>query len=377
MFLSGYNPDTDDVPLPRGRHFDNEITMREFLYILISEFFSEFVMRRLKTYIKNYLIYVLNWENYNQPSKICAFLQLSALVLCSTIIIVEPVDAVLSFYPYLDLPLGIVSIMIKISILIIVKLRIMVACNLIGHLDILEMPIYVCGCIALILSMIKDTAVNISKYSYRYIHGLISNNLQICIFIYKIFERMFIAHVLFIIYNIIFIDIKTFNDIEGNKILFMILVNLYTILYRVNLLLHDRRYTPELLNSFKYKCFLVCLFAALVLLHIYAHDTDPYAIIYYIIKMVFLCYNTDSLIIHLDAAAHNSSYIDTIYMRFPTGNFTSNKFKQEHCTICLSDNDAIPICTLPCKHVYHVDCIKEWFNSSGLFTCPLCKTEYI
>ncbi|XP_057552688.1 RING finger protein 11-like [Hippopotamus amphibius kiboko] len=45
---------------------------------------------------------------------------------------------------------------------------------------------------------------------------------------------------------------------------------------------------------------------------------------------------------------------------------------QEECGICWLDfvcGD--PIRSLPCKHVYHLDCIDEWLTRS--FNCPYCR----
>lgn len=44
------------------------------------------------------------------------------------------------------------------------------------------------------------------------------------------------------------------------------------------------------------------------------------------------------------------------------------------CTIC--QHDYAPeeqVCKLPCKHLFHTDCIDRWFTSSK--TCPVCMCE--
>lgn len=42
------------------------------------------------------------------------------------------------------------------------------------------------------------------------------------------------------------------------------------------------------------------------------------------------------------------------------------------CAVCLTDLvPGDPIRPLPCKHVYHLDCINEWLGRS--LTCPLCR----
>jgi len=51
-----------------------------------------------------------------------------------------------------------------------------------------------------------------------------------------------------------------------------------------------------------------------------------------------------------------------------------NKLPQEKrdCVVCLTkyeNNDKAII--LPCTHLFHSDCIKDWFNKQN--TCPICK----
>ena len=47
--------------------------------------------------------------------------------------------------------------------------------------------------------------------------------------------------------------------------------------------------------------------------------------------------------------------------------------KDEKCSVCLDDIDTKAM-VLPCKHVYHKECIKEWLcNHSN--KCPVCKNE--
>ena len=47
------------------------------------------------------------------------------------------------------------------------------------------------------------------------------------------------------------------------------------------------------------------------------------------------------------------------------------KYKEEKCVICLEDfNIGNKICNLPCLHIYHSFCIKNWLKIRG--KCPLC-----
>ena len=41
------------------------------------------------------------------------------------------------------------------------------------------------------------------------------------------------------------------------------------------------------------------------------------------------------------------------------------------CSICLEDNTDIK---LPCSHVYHEECIEQWFHTS--LSCPICRKNY-
>lgn len=49
------------------------------------------------------------------------------------------------------------------------------------------------------------------------------------------------------------------------------------------------------------------------------------------------------------------------------------QFNQTECTICLEGFKDKEIQTLPCKHVFHPDCCKPWFESRGFKQCPTCK----
>jgi hypothetical protein len=47
---------------------------------------------------------------------------------------------------------------------------------------------------------------------------------------------------------------------------------------------------------------------------------------------------------------------------------------QMTCRICLQDTTASElVCTLPCTHAFHNDCIKHWLSVSG--NCPLCRVR--
>ena len=45
------------------------------------------------------------------------------------------------------------------------------------------------------------------------------------------------------------------------------------------------------------------------------------------------------------------------------------------CLICLEDawGSQQPISTLQCGHIYHSNCLEEWFKYNYNYTCPTCK----
>ena len=46
--------------------------------------------------------------------------------------------------------------------------------------------------------------------------------------------------------------------------------------------------------------------------------------------------------------------------------------EEEKCPICLTElEDGEEIKTLPCKHLFHPDCIDPWLHKNS--TCPICK----
>ena len=47
---------------------------------------------------------------------------------------------------------------------------------------------------------------------------------------------------------------------------------------------------------------------------------------------------------------------------------------KKRCNICLEDfSNGEKVLVLPCLHIFHTNCIKEWFKSNN--TCPLCKSQ--
>ncbi len=53
----------------------------------------------------------------------------------------------------------------------------------------------------------------------------------------------------------------------------------------------------------------------------------------------------------------------------------TNKLPNEKkdCVICLTAFEkGNQVLILPCTHLFHPNCIKDWFSSNN--TCPICKT---
>lgn len=61
-----------------------------------------------------------------------------------------------------------------------------------------------------------------------------------------------------------------------------------------------------------------------------------------------------------------ASYIDYAVMM---------KSHSATCAICM-ENDTSVMCIMACTHVYHHSCLKQWYETRGTLSCPLCKSEY-
>ena len=60
-------------------------------------------------------------------------------------------------------------------------------------------------------------------------------------------------------------------------------------------------------------------------------------------------------------------------------NIIEQKEIDEDCLICLEmlkilDNNVYKL--IQCQHIYHHNCIKEWYFTSNKFICPTCRCEY-
>lgn len=45
------------------------------------------------------------------------------------------------------------------------------------------------------------------------------------------------------------------------------------------------------------------------------------------------------------------------------------------CAICM-ESDTSVMCILACSHAFHHSCLKQWYETRGILSCPLCKQEY-
>lgn len=71
-------------------------------------------------------------------------------------------------------------------------------------------------------------------------------------------------------------------------------------------------------------------------------------------------------------------------MRAATAGETSNASDGEHyradislsnCAVCIEEwKSGDTLRTLPCFHIFHMDCIDEWIRRQG--SCPICRTNF-
>ena len=50
------------------------------------------------------------------------------------------------------------------------------------------------------------------------------------------------------------------------------------------------------------------------------------------------------------------------------------QLQQTNCSICLEEGFVGEICILPCKHVFHKECIDDWLQRRP--TCPSCRFSF-
>ena len=49
------------------------------------------------------------------------------------------------------------------------------------------------------------------------------------------------------------------------------------------------------------------------------------------------------------------------------------EYGTDECQICLDLLNGHAL-TMPCGHVYHMNCVLDWFNNS--MTCPCCRQKF-
>ncbi|KAH7277105.1 hypothetical protein KP509_39G034600 [Ceratopteris richardii] len=60
----------------------------------------------------------------------------------------------------------------------------------------------------------------------------------------------------------------------------------------------------------------------------------------------------------------------------PYSTFSHESSTEDPCVICRFDyEEGDALLTLPCKHQYHADCIKNWLQINKI--CPICSSEVI
>ncbi|KAE8692616.1 Detected protein of unknown function [Hibiscus syriacus] len=74
-----------------------------------------------------------------------------------------------------------------------------------------------------------------------------------------------------------------------------------------------------------------------------------------------------------ESGPENGPWITLTIRALPTVNITENRVANTmHCAVCRDEfevgGEAIK---LPCKHLYHQDCIVSWMNIKT--TCPICR----
>jgi len=93
--------------------------------------------------------------------------------------------------------------------------------------------------------------------------------------------------------------------------------------------------------------------------------------------MILLFYNSLSIYINYKRyilfIKKNNNLLN-IEMRDVTTNITYIP-NNEACSICINNYTIIDtICKLnKCIHIFHLECIKKWFDTSKTLSCPLCR----
>ena len=84
-----------------------------------------------------------------------------------------------------------------------------------------------------------------------------------------------------------------------------------------------------------------------------------------------LTYNRNS---NINEGQNNEINYDELLDEIELDEKSFEKYKEEKCAICLGDfNAGNKVCYLPCLHLYHSFCIKNWLKIR--VRCPLCGDD--
>ena len=91
----------------------------------------------------------------------------------------------------------------------------------------------------------------------------------------------------------------------------------------------------------------------------------------YVLDLYRLYYNGNS---NIDEGQNNEINYDELLDEIELDEKSFEKYKEEKCVICLEDfNAGNKVCYLPCLHLYHSFCIKNWLKIR--VRCPLCGDD--
>ncbi|KAH9152882.1 hypothetical protein AeRB84_004775 [Aphanomyces euteiches] len=95
-----------------------------------------------------------------------------------------------------------------------------------------------------------------------------------------------------------------------------------------------------------------------------------YASSFFFVLMSFYCALVDAMALYWKQYGRRS-----LWQNLAVTPYAATASERVSCTICLdefSSNEMIKV--LPCRHIYHRECIDEWFEN-GNNTCPMCKRK--
>lgn len=250
---------------------------------------------------------------------------------------------------------------------------------------------------------------NINEISVEYTNTFINNNK---FYVYTITHSM--LYILVITCCFIY-DYQTFSINDNTHILFIstYIIEVIFLIYSIGILLYilynyigfinNNQPFLELLRNITIKypinkfIFSVCITLRLVLL-IYTWNnviSDRKNNVFLPIQLSDITFLITSFFIFIFIIIQFSRFYQEIYYQFSNNNRVSplsnninnilkNKSyspkKDDQCSICLCvylENKKMKWIQLDCKHFFHLDCIRQWFQNDILCTCPLCRVENV